>query len=107
MSYTVTRTDREVTYERDLDDRIDMYLYFNKRGRHINGDHGVQPEDLLEEVIRFIEFSMVPEAKSGPIQQAKALELVLGELKSAQMTLNSFRKDESTISRSNYVRSKK
>lgn len=103
MSYTITRTDREVTYERDLDDRIDMYLYFNKRGRHINGDHGIQPEHLLFELITFIESNMVSDAEGGPTQQAEALGAILFHLNQADDILYKFRKRESLANRMEYI----
>lgn len=107
MSYTITRTNREVRYERDLDDRIDMYLYFNERGRHINGDQGIQPEHLLSELIEFIKTTMVSSVKGGPTQQAQALDLVLTHLGSAQEILDNFRSRELMLDRIEYTRSKK
>lgn len=107
MSYTITRTNREVKYERDLDDRIDMYLYFNEKGRHINGDQGIQPEYLLSELINFIETTMVSSVKGGPTQQDKALDSVLTHLDSAQELLDNFRTRESMLNRIGYARSKK
>lgn len=62
---------QEVLYERANSDEIDLYIYFNPNIRAVNGDRGVQPEDVVREVMAYVE-KMVTDKRDAP-QTAGAL----------------------------------
>ena len=93
MSYEITRKGREVMYERGADDRIDMYIYFNPNGRSVNGDHGVQPEDVLKELHEFV--ASMLDLKRGSTHEEQALEDCIQSITSSLEAFSQYRKHES------------